>query len=96
MLFHLLEMVIMTFKFQPKLTYKCLQVCPDLSCPGDECPGPVLLLQPGRGQEAEQGRQEEGAEAAPEVEQEAEQLLELLEQQPLQEWTRRQGRSCRK
>ena len=33
------------------------------------------------------------------VEQEAEQqeqLLELLEQQPLQEWTRRQGRSCRK
>ena len=33
------------------------------------------------------------------VEQEAdpqEQLLELLEQQPLQEWTRLQGRSCRK
>ena len=30
------------------------------------------------------------------VEQEAEQLLELLEQQPLQEWTRRPGRSCRK
>ena len=33
------------------------------------------------------------------VEQEAEQqeqLLELLEQQPLQEWTRRPGRGCRK